>query len=73
MQQKRVIMNLFRKPEPPFSWREKTVKIRISLGEEAFYEGILEKLFNDGLLLKTSDREVFILLSNIIAIERVIR
>ena len=58
--------------EPPFSWREKTVKIRISVGDaESFYEGTLKELYNDGLLIQTSGIEIFIPRSSIIAIEKV--
>ena len=64
-------MNLFRKPEPPFSWRGAVVRVRLSLGDsEAYYQGELKELFNDGLLIQTSDTEIFVPRSTILAIER---
>jgi hypothetical protein len=64
-------MNLFHKPEPPFSWRGKAVTVRIGIGDsESFYQGTLEALYSDGLLLKTSTMEIFIPRGTVISIER---
>ena len=58
--------------EPPFSWRGKAVTVRIGIGDsEAFYQGTLEALYNDGLLIQTSDTEIFVPRSTILAIEKV--
>ena len=70
-QQKRVVMFPFHKPEPPFSWREKTVTVRIGIGDsESFYQGTLKALYSDGLLLKTATMEIFIPSGTVISIER---
>ena len=64
-------MNLFHKPEPPFSWRGVTVRVRVGIGDsEAYYLGLLKELYNDGLLIQTSDTEIFVPRSSILAIER---
>lgn len=59
------------KLEPPFSWRGHKVKVRIALGDaESFYNGTLENIYSDGLLIRRANAEIFVPQSSVVAIEK---
>ena len=59
------------KLEPPFSWRGHKVKVRIALGDaDSSYQGTIENIYSDGLLVQTANAEIFIPQSSVVAIEK---